>query len=138
MRTFAEFHDSRVRSIIRNGNEVIVEFPHVYLHVFEGEPFQSPGNGCGQAGRLIFSGVQSCSIPELPTEDDDDSFDVWEGSIWADDNHLNNVFEIPLRIAGSEIRTEILFNLGMEFKISCTAVSYTALNDPRFIERLRA
>jgi hypothetical protein len=138
MRTFAEFHDSRVRSIIQRGDEVIVEFPHVYLHVFEGEPFQSPGNGCGQTGRLVFSGVQSVSIPDLPIEDDDHSFDVWEGSIWADGRHLNNVFEIPLNFTASEIQAEILLNLGQIFKVSCTGISYIEINEPHFIERLRA
>ncbi len=135
MRTFAELHDSRVRSITQHGDEVFVEFPYIYLHVSEGEPFQSPGNGCGQSGRLVFSGVQSISIPDLP---DADAFDVWEGSIWIDGRHLDNVFEVPLCVKASEIRAELRLNVGHVFTVSCKGVSYTALSEPRFIERLRA
>ncbi|MDP1833274.1 MAG: hypothetical protein Q8K67_14555 [Geothrix sp.] len=137
MKTFAEFHDSQIRTISRHGDEIVVELPYVYLYLFEGTPFQEPGTGCGQIGRLVFTGVQSSEIPDLPLEHDDDTFDIWRGSIWVNDEHINGVFEIPLDIQSSNVRAEIQFNLGATFKVSCTGISYSGLSEPRFIERYR-
>ena len=138
MRTFADFHDSQVRTISKLGDEIVIEFPYVYLYLFDEVPFQEPGSGCGQVGRLVFSGVRSSEIPELKHEEDSDDFDVWFGSIWVDSQQLNGVFELPLKVESSEVTAEIEFNSGAVFKVSCTGVSYTALSEPRFIERYRA
>ncbi|HXC15813.1 MAG TPA: hypothetical protein VNV60_00065 [Holophagaceae bacterium] len=137
MRTFAEFHDSRVKAISQHGNEVAIEFPHMYLYLFEGEPFQEPGAGYSQMGRLVFWGVQSVEVPELPNEGKDDSNYVWEGSIWVNGHQLNGVFEVPLEVQSTRIDAEIRFNQGQVFKVSCSGVSYSGLSDPRFIERYR-
>jgi len=138
MRTFAEFHDSRVRTISILGDEIIIEFPFVYLYLFEGAPFQEPGSGCGQIGRMVFSGVISSEIPHLQAEDETDDFDVWSGSIGVNGQSLNGVFELPLKVEASEVKAQIEFNSGAIFKVSCTGVSYFALSEPSFIEPYRA
>ena len=66
-----------------HGDEIVIEFPHVYIYMFEGEAFQEPGSGCSQVGKLIFRGVHSWELPDLELEDEEDSFDVWSGSIWV-------------------------------------------------------
>jgi hypothetical protein len=137
VKAFAEFHDSTVKSISRNGEEVVIEFPHVYLYLFDGEPFQQPGTGNSQVGRLVFSGVTSAEIPDLHPDDPDDEFDVWTGTIWVDGKEIRNVFEIPCSLRSQNILAEILFNTGQVFKVSCTGITYTGLNEPQFIERYR-
>ena len=135
---FVEFHDSQIGGIVQCAGEISIQLSHAYVYEFDVAPFEEPGNGLSQKARLHLTGVLEATIPDLLIEDEEDSVDIWTGTIWVNGEPIQDVFELPLKIQSANIRLELHFNAGEVFQASCTGITYEGLSEPTFVERYRA
>jgi hypothetical protein len=96
-----EFHDSRFDGVEKEGTNLALRFSAAYIHESEGEPGVDAGSGWVQELRLVISdALQTGEIVDVPC-------DLCDGSVWLDDQRLENVIPIPLDYRGCvELRLE--------------------------------
>ena len=58
-----ELHDSRIEALVRDGDDVIVVFSHVYIHASTGVPGVDSGVGLSQRAQLRIAGAGDAAQP---------------------------------------------------------------------------
>jgi len=98
-----EFHDSVLKQIDREGDEVRLLFRPAYVHRSSGEPGVDPGTGWSVDVDLILFDAMSLSvIPSLPGN-------VWEGTLRLNESVFRNIVAIPFEASGSiALRIELM------------------------------
>lgn len=88
-----EFHDSAVRSICYEGIDAVLEM-RVYIHSSEGRPGLDEGQGWFQDAKIVISGAEVAQRPE------NDSLDIYDGSVRVAEEHFDNNLPLPCDLIG--------------------------------------
>ena len=122
-----EFHDSTLKEIIYNGDEVVLCFDEAYVHHSEGIPGLDKGTGWVQRIDLVCHGV---SVIELP---DDLPNDLDFGFYVINNEKTENMMKLPFETKG-EIEIVLITQYGKRLQLKAKSAFTKEVGKARYIE----
>ncbi len=128
-----ELHDSELDAIAFEGADVILHFPHLYIHASDGRPGWDRGTGWSQEA---FLRIGRAHVQGKFSEESRAAYDgvhcLSSGHLTIDGNQSQNIIPIPLNVRGTvELSLECW---GDTVRVSGDSITLELLGEAKYVE----